>query len=59
MEVIYLSELKDTTIIIREGTYYGCVLDNNGNVIKKGFKDREEARLWINDKVDYKSRWTE
>lgn len=57
--MIDLSCVKNETIIIRHGKYYGCLKDKNGNTIKKGFEDREEARLWINDKSDYKCRWTE
>lgn len=54
-----LSYVKNETAIIRHGQYYGCVTDYKGNTIKKGFETREEARLWINDKVEYSSRWTE
>lgn len=57
--MINLTELKNEIIVIRQGKYYGCVSDMNNNIIKKGFDTREEARDWINDKIEYNSRWTE
>jgi len=57
--MVDISKLKNEVVILRHGIYYGCVKDKNGNTIKKGFDTRDEARVWINDKSDYDSRWTE
>lgn len=57
--VFVLEELSHTVLIIRRGNYYGCISDIRGNIIKKGFPTRDEARDWAMSKVDAYCSWTE